>query len=71
MLGKPISWKVSLPLFSLGFACMAGFRLVGSNVDDNGILHEPFALIPLGWLCLLAGAVIAFASLLRKGLRNR
>lgn len=32
-------------------ACWGGFHLIGQEIDGEGFLHEPFALIPLGWLC--------------------
>jgi hypothetical protein len=28
------------------------FEYVGSELDDNGYLLEPFALIPMGWLIM-------------------
>ncbi|GAB7024499.1 DUF3955 domain-containing protein [Salidesulfovibrio brasiliensis] len=44
-------------LFSvLGGLCILAFRLIGSSVDASGLLREPFALIPLGWLFLILGA---------------
>jgi len=48
---------------SLG--CLLAFWLIGSTVDEAGILHEPFALIPLAWLCgfLAAAAGIAYVVL--------
>ncbi|GBL26500.1 hypothetical protein EMGBS8_04480, partial [Verrucomicrobiota bacterium] len=38
--------------------CYELFHRLGSHVDDQGILHEPFGLIPLGWLFVFAGAVL-------------
>jgi hypothetical protein len=38
------------------------FRLTNSYVDTNGILHEPFYLIPLSFLALLAGLIILIVS---------
>lgn len=43
-----------------GVACLVSYRVIGSYVDENGILIEPFALIPLFWIFqLLAVAVFA------------
>jgi len=48
---------------SLG--CLLAFWPIGSTVDEAGVLHEPFALIPLAWLCgfLAAAAGITYVVL--------
>ena len=46
--------------------CYELFHRLGSHVDDQGILHEPFGLIPLGWLFVFAGAVLLVLSLVRR-----
>ncbi len=38
-------------------ACWVAYGLIGSEVDSAGVLQEPFALIPLGWLCLFGALV--------------
>lgn len=30
--------------------CWAGFFALGAEVDFDGLLHEPFPLVPLGWI---------------------
>lgn len=40
---------------ALGFLCHFTYRLIGSEVDGSGLLREPFALVPLGWLFLVLG----------------
>jgi hypothetical protein len=30
------------------------FEYIGASVDAQGVLHEPFALIPLAWLFFAA-----------------
>lgn len=47
-----------------GVVCMAAYRLIGSSVDKSGILHEPFLLIPLGWLAVFLGLLVGTAYLL-------
>ena len=42
-----------------GIACLVSFNVIGSYVDENGLLIEPFALIPLSWFFQLLG-LIAF-----------
>lgn len=47
--------------------CMVAFNMIGSEVDAQGMLHEPFLLIPLFWLffmfSLMAGGVNIFARI--------
>ena len=58
--------KAGVIFIVLGLACLAAFRIIGSSVDENGMLHEPFALLPIGFLLLVAGALFAVVSLLRR-----
>jgi hypothetical protein len=55
---------IGLAFLLVAAACWIGYRLIGSEIDAEGVLHEPFGLIPLGWLslfgALIAGAVYAF-----------
>ncbi len=53
-------------LLALAVALMVAFNLIGSHVDENGWLHEPFALIPLAWLSLAAGVVSVGIGLWRR-----
>jgi len=52
-----------------GFACWIAFALIGSTVDSQGVLHEPFGLIPIGWLLLLLGVLVIVLRILWVGLR--
>jgi hypothetical protein len=47
------------------------YHLIGSCVDDDGILREPFALIPLGWLSLFASAATGIAGLIARLIAGR
>jgi hypothetical protein len=49
----------SLALLGLGLACLVAFRLIGSEVDADGVLREPFALIPIGWFSISLGLILA------------
>ncbi len=42
-------------LFSI--MCFGAYFLIGSEVDESGILHEPFALLPLGYVFGIIGVV--------------
>jgi len=49
---------VSLVLLLIGAALWAGYAFQGSHVDADGVLHEPFQLVALGWLFMLAGGAM-------------
>ncbi|WP_295813293.1 DUF3955 domain-containing protein [uncultured Nitratireductor sp.] len=46
----------ALFLVMAGGACLAAAGWIGSSVDANGFLHEPFALIALGSISIALGA---------------
>ena len=48
-------YKITITFLVLGILCFLSFGLIGSEVDENGFLIEPFFLIPIGWLFLFLG----------------
>jgi len=48
-------YKIAITFLVLGILCFLSFLLIGSETDENGILIEPFFLIPIGWLFLFLG----------------
>ncbi len=53
-------------LILAGLGCFVAFNLAGSTVDAQRFLHEPFALLPLGYLLLFSGMVLSLRPLLRR-----
>ena len=49
---------LSLILLTVGLVLWAWYAAQGSFVDENGVLQEPFALLALGWLFVLAGGAM-------------
>ena len=49
--------KPSAFLFAglLGLICLAMFKVLGSSIDANGILKEPFFLLPTGYVLTVLG----------------
>ena len=43
----------------VGLACLLAFRLIGSSVDPAGFFQEPFGLLPIGYLLVFVGALVA------------
>jgi len=42
-------------LLLIGVGCLVAFSLIGSSVDQDGFLKEPFPLLPIGWLLIGVG----------------
>ena len=38
-----------------GIACISLFISIGSTIGEDGVLHEPFPLLPIGWLFIFGG----------------
>lgn len=43
-------YKTSFLFCVSGLLCSIAYNTIGSYVDENGVLVEPFGLIPLFWL---------------------
>lgn len=63
----------STPIF-LGILCLVIFNIIGSRVEPDGTLVEPFFLIPLSYLFVFSGIIailfVAIVSMFRKGKLN-
>lgn len=46
---------VALALLTIGVVLWAGYAAQGSYVDEDGVLREPFPLLALGWIFVMAG----------------
>jgi len=59
----------SIPLI-LSVLCIVSFAMIGSNVEPDGTLKEPFFLIPIGYLFFFSGIIslmyVGISSALRK-----
>ena len=55
--------RTGAALVVMGLSCFVAFELIGATVDDNGLLHEPFALIPVGFLLVTLGVLLALLAL--------
>ena len=57
----------------MSIGCFMAFNIIGSSVDENGILIEPFALLPIGYALLfvsvIAGVVVGVKGLLGRSVR--
>ncbi|MBA4501803.1 DUF3955 domain-containing protein [Marinobacterium marinum] len=55
----------------LSFACLMAFRMIGSEVGADGVLREPFALLPLSWLLAAFGCALLIGGLLKRYIRRK
>ena len=57
-------------LFLIGASCFIAYMIKGSYVAADGLLVEPFYLIPIGWLFIFAavisGIIVGIITKLRK-----
>ncbi|WP_318531087.1 DUF3955 domain-containing protein [Lapidilactobacillus wuchangensis] len=56
---------ISLSLLILGGLCFLASALIGSHLDSQGFLHEPFFLLPIGYLLLFAGVIGGLINLVK------
>ncbi|ABE55682.1 hypothetical protein Sden_2402 [Shewanella denitrificans OS217] len=66
IIARLFRFKTALILFSFAALCWLAVNFIGSTVDSQGILHEPFFLVPIGWLFIFAGLFAALGASLRK-----
>jgi len=48
-------WITNIVVLLAGMGYFLVLSLIGSYVDEQGILHEPFALVPIGYLLSIIG----------------
>ncbi len=59
-------YRLALLFLLLGAGCLVTYNVIGSHVDEAGILREPFALVPMTWIFLLLGVITFFVTRFRK-----
>lgn len=62
--------RIGAVFMVLGFACFMAFNMIGSTVDEAGMLHEPFGLLPIGFGLLFIGVLNVFFEGLRTCIRR-
>ena len=60
----PRTWRTTAVLLTIGLSFVIAAQLIGSSVDHEGILREPFFLVGSGSLLNLAGLSLTFVLLL-------
>ena len=55
--------KLLLSIGIVGIAGLIAFQMIGATIDENGILQEPFALLPISMTLIgigFGGALIRY-----------
>lgn len=63
---KRLSRNLAYLFISLAIIFMLAFNLIESEVDADGILQEPFFLIPFSYLSFTLGIIFAIISVVIK-----
>jgi len=63
---KRLSRNLAYLFISLAIIFMLTFNLIGSEVDADGVLKEPFFLIPFSYVSFALGIVFAVISVVKK-----
>lgn len=64
-----IMMRAAIALMLSALGCFLAFAAIGSSVAEDGRLVEPFFLIPIAWLLLLTGALLAIAAFIIKRIK--
>jgi hypothetical protein len=57
--------RAAIAFTALGLGCFLAFTVIGSSVAEDGTLVEPFFLIPIAWLLLLIGGILAITTFVK------
>ena len=64
---SPVWWIAGGGFAVASLACWIGFQSMGTMVDTEGMVREPFALLPLGYffaMCAVASLAVGVAGTL-------
>ncbi len=63
---KRLSRNLAYLFISLAIIFILSFNLIGSEVNTDGVLQEPFFLIPFSYLSFALGIIFAIISVVMK-----
>ncbi len=59
---------IGVSFIGAGLVCLALYRLIGGEVGADGVLREPFALIPMGYAFLFVGGCLFLLRAIHAGI---
>jgi hypothetical protein len=57
--------RAAIALILAGLGCVIAYSAIGSSVAEDGTLVEPFFLIPIAWILILSGGMLAIALFIK------
>ena len=60
------NFKIATVFLSMGMICFITFEFIGSKVEKDGILNEPFFLIPIGSVLVLISVLLYLLFAFKK-----
>ncbi len=60
------SYTVTFILFVLSAICITAKAVMGSSVDADGVLKEPFFLLPLALVLFVSGLMLLIAAVIKS-----
>ena len=64
-------YTVAIALFLVGVVGLIAFNLIGSTLDSDGVLIEPFWMLPTSFILILSGIVSAVIKFFKVEIANR
>ena len=61
-----VNKKLGPFVLGLGIALQILFYLISSDVNENGVLHEPFGLLPVSCIFMFTGIVMIMTDLFKR-----
>lgn len=58
--------KLATIFLVIGLGCWLAFVASGSYVSDEGVLHESFGFIPIGWVFVLLSILVGIFSFVKN-----
>lgn len=68
---KSMVFRLGLLAFILGAGCILLKAVMPETIDADGMLHEAFFLLPIGFAGIFGGGVLMVIAGFRKVIRNR
>lgn len=64
--GKMKKIWIPITFILIGIMCMISYAIIGAHIDSQGILVEPFFLIPTGYFFLTLGILLFILIMIFK-----
>ncbi len=49
-----------------GLSVTAAYQMIGGRISENGMLDEPFFLVPISLLCFVIATILMVIGLIKK-----